>query len=88
MKNYNSLSEAISRLKKKGYEDDFSEESFGLYSGEQDMRLAPEEFHVDEIDSVDVDSHPEDNSVVYAISSISGAKGVWVDPPGTDLKTY
>ena len=78
MKNYESRNDALSDLKKKGYEDDFATESFCLYCSDLDMRLDPEDFHVDEIDQVDGNSNPGDSATVYAISSSAGVKGTLV----------
>ena len=78
MKNYQSLDDALSNLRKKGYEDDFATESFCLYCSDLDMRLDPEDFHVDEIDRVERSSNPGDSTILYAVSSSSGAKGTLV----------
>jgi len=78
MKNYQSLDDALSDLRKKGYEDDFATESFCLYCSDLDMRLDPEDFHVDEIDRVERNSNPGDSAILYAVSSSSGAKGTLV----------
>ena len=78
MKNYESVNDALSDLRKKGYEDDFATESFCLYCGDLDMRLDPEDFHVDEIDRVEGSSCPGDRATIYAISSSVGAKGTLV----------
>lgn len=75
MKNYESLDEALSDLKKKGYEDDFATESFCLYCSDLDMRLDPQDFQVDEIDRVDGNSNCGEHATLYAISSSTGAKG-------------
>ena len=78
MKNYKSLDDALSDLRKEGYENDFTTASFGLYGGDLDMRLDPEDFHVDEIDPVERNSNPDDSAMLYAISSSFGAKGTLV----------
>jgi hypothetical protein len=78
VKNYESLDNALSDLRKKGYEDDFTTESFCLYCGDLDMRLDSEDFHVDEIDQVEGDSNSGDGIVLYAISSSAGVKGTIV----------
>ena len=75
MKNYGSLKDAFCDLRKKGYENDFATPSFGLYCGDLDMRLDPEDFHVDEIDQVEDNSKPGDTITLYAISSSVGIKG-------------
>lgn len=78
MKNFESLGDALSDLKKKGYEDDFATESFCLYCSDLDMRLDPEDFQVDEIDRVQGNSNTSDSAAVYAISSSAGVKGTLV----------
>ncbi len=84
MKNYKSLDDALSGLREKGYKDDFATESFCLYCGELDMRLDPEDFHIDEVDQVEGNCNPDNNAAVYAISSSSGVKGTLVvDADGT-----
>jgi len=85
MKNNVSLDDALSNLKQKGYEDDFATASFCLYCGDLDMRLDPEDFHVDEIDRVERNSNPGECAIVYAISSSAGVKGTLVvDADGSD----
>ena len=79
MKSYQSVTDALSDLREKGYEDDFTTASFGLYCGDLDMRLDPEDFHVDEIDKVEVHSTAGDGTMIYAISASTGAKGVLVE---------
>jgi len=76
MKKYQSLIDAMSDLRKEGYEDDFTTESFGLYCGDLDLRLDPEDFHVDEIDRIEENSNPGNSPMVYAISSSMGVKGI------------
>jgi hypothetical protein len=83
MKNYESLIDALDDLKTRGYEADFSTEPDCLYCGDLDIRLNPEEFHVDEVYRFEEGSTPEDNAVLYAISATSGIKGTLVDAYGT-----
>jgi len=83
MNNYESLVDALNDLKKRGYVADFATDTVCLYCGELDIRLNPEEFQVDEVYRFDGDSSPDDNSVVYAISSSAGVKGTLVDAYGT-----
>jgi hypothetical protein len=68
----------LCQTSKKGYEDDFTTESFCLYCGDLDMRLDPADFHVDEIDQVEANSNSGDSIVLYAISSSAGVKGTIV----------
>jgi hypothetical protein len=79
MKNYPSLTEAMSDLRKKGYEADFETTSFCLYCGDLDMRLNPRAYHVDKVYHIEEGSNPADSPAVYAISSSTGVKGTIVD---------
>jgi hypothetical protein len=82
MKNYESLVDALNDLKKSGYESDFGIQTICLYCGDLDLRLDPEDFHVDEFYRFEGESNPDDNVVLYAISSSSGVKGTLVDAYG------
>jgi hypothetical protein len=82
MKNYESLVDALTDLKKRGYDADFATETVCLYCGELDIRFNPEEFNVDETYRFEGDSNPDDNAVLYAISSSTGVKGTLVDSYG------
>lgn len=82
MKNYESLADALNDLRKRGYEADFATETVCLYCGDLDIRLDPEDFHVDEVYRFEGDSNPADNSILYVISSSTGVKGTLVDSYG------
>jgi len=86
MENYTFPDDALSDLRKEGYEADlnFETEPYGLYSGDLDLRLNPEAYHVDKTIPVDDPSHPNDSEVVYAISTSSGVKGTLVDVQEVD----
>ena len=83
MKNYESLVDALDDLRKRGYEADFATDTVCLYCGNLDIRLNPEEFNIDEVYRFEGDSSPDDNSILYAITSTSGLKGTLVDSYGT-----
>lgn len=82
MKNYESLVDALADLRNRGYEADFATETVCLYCSDLDIRLNPEEFHVDEVYRFEADSTPDDSSVLYAISSSTGVRGTLVDSYG------
>lgn len=82
MKNYESLTDALNDLKKRGYEADFATQTVCLYCGDLDIRLDPEDFHVDEVYRFEGNSNPDDNSILYVISSSTGIKGTLVDSYG------
>lgn len=83
MKNYESLADALSDLKKRGYEADFGTETVCLYCGDLDMRLNPEEFKVDEEYRFEGDATHDEDAVVVAITSSSGVKGTLVNGHGS-----
>jgi hypothetical protein len=82
MKNYESLIEALADLKSRGYTTAFETLQTCLYCGDLDIRLNPEEFTVDEVYRFEGDSSPDDNAIVYAITSDEGVKGTLVDAYG------
>jgi len=77
MENYPSSEEAMSDLKKKGYKADldFETDPFGLYSGDLDMRLNPDAYHVDQRYHFDEPLNPDGSEDVYAITACTGIKG-------------
>lgn len=83
MKNYESLVDALNDLKERGYWADFGTDTVCLYCGELDIRLNPEEFHVDEVYRFDGDSNANNSKVLYAITSATGMKGTLIDENGT-----
>src|ERR1044071_391428 len=83
MKNYDSLVDALNDLKQRGYTADFATDVVCLYCGDLDIRLDPEDFHVDETYRFDGDASPDGSSVLYAISSATGVRGTLVDAYGT-----
>ncbi len=82
MKSYNTLSEAINDLRKRGYTEDFNLEPHCLVCSSSQVQYQPENFSVDEYHRFEGMSNPDDNSIVFAISSKDGVKGVLVDAYG------
>jgi hypothetical protein len=76
-----SLTQVLADLRTRGYEADlnFEEAPYGLYSGDLDMRLDPDDFHVDEIHRFGAGPRSDDGVIVYAISSSFGVKGIVID---------
>jgi len=87
MKSFQTLIDALEDVKSRGYTEDFSVEPSCLYCGDLDLRLYPEEFHIDEVYRFEEDSNPEDSAVLYAISSSTGVKGTLVDGYGAYAET-
>ena len=64
-----TLSETLNRLKAEGYTVDFNLEEAGLTGEHRAIRLTPEEFVIDQHFRFEGNSDPDDEAVVYAISS-------------------
>jgi hypothetical protein len=82
MKNYSSLSQAINDLKARGYTEDFNLKPTCIECPSLNLQLHPEDFTIDEFHRFEGMSNPDDNSIVFAISSKTGIKGVLVDAYG------
>lgn len=82
MKNYNSLSGALNDLKSRGYTEDFNLQPECIECSSLKLQWEPERFTVDEFYRFEGMSNPDDNSIVYAISSDDGVKGTLVDAYG------
>lgn len=84
MRNYETMSEAVNDLVKRGYDHDFNIEKESLVCRAKNVSLANSEFEIDEIYRFEGDTDPGDENVVYAISSRQkGVKGVLVNAFGT-----
>ncbi|WP_312903166.1 phosphoribosylpyrophosphate synthetase [Chryseobacterium taichungense] len=82
MKNYKNLIEAINDLRKQGYEEDLEIKDGKLNSISSNFQLHPEQFNIDEVYRFEGETNPDDSSVIYAISSKHGKKGILVDAYG------
>ena len=82
MKSYTTLSEAINDLKKRGYKEDFNLQPTCLECASLNLKYHPEDFVVDEFHRFEGMSNPDDNSIIFAISSKDGTKGTLVDAYG------
>lgn len=83
MKDYGTLSQAINKLKlEEGYEEDFNllDEEIELKS--KNKTFGVEEFEVDKVLRFEGMSNPDDNAILYAITTSSNHKGVLVDGYG------
>ena len=82
MKTYNTLTEAIASLKARGYAQDFNLHPEWIECPQLDVQLRPEEFHIDEVHRFEGMNDPDDSTILYAVSSTQGHKGVLVDAYG------
>jgi hypothetical protein len=82
MRDYQNLVEALNDLKARGYENDFNLKPVCLECTTLQLQLHPEDFEIKEVYRFEGMSNPSDNSVLYAIESNKGIKGVLVDAYG------
>jgi len=82
MQVYSNLPEAINDLRTKGYVLDFNHEYDCIICKEHDFKLPPDEFTIDAAFRFEDDSDPENQSILYAISSKDGLKGLLVNAYG------
>ena len=82
MKSYRTLSDATNDLKARGYTEDFNLKPTCIECPSLQLQLHPEDFTIDEFHRFEGMSNPDDNSIVFAISSKEGVKGVLVDAYG------
>lgn len=68
---YDTLSEAVNDLVKRGYNTDFllQEEKECLFCSGNSLELSPEDFTIDEVYRFEGMTDPADESIVFAISS-------------------
>ncbi len=73
---YETVSEAISQLREKGYTTDFNlqENCIVCHAG----KFGSDEFEITDVYRYEGDSDPGDEATVYAIESNSGLKGILV----------
>jgi hypothetical protein len=80
--NYTSVTQALADLQARGYTDDFDFKDDHLFCDSHGIRFNPLELKITEVYRFEGESDPEDNSVVYAIESAAGLRGVLVDAYG------
>jgi hypothetical protein len=79
MYTYDTVSEAVNSLKKRGYNIDFNLQYDCIVCHKSSLKLPPEEFEITEVHRYEGDSDPADEAVVYAIESKHEEKGVLVN---------
>jgi len=79
-----SLSEVINALAKQGYTLDFNLKSNQIAGADNPVQAFPEQFLIDKHYRFEGESNPDDEAIVYAISSVDGkTKGILVNGYGT-----
>lgn len=85
---YDTLSEAVNDLIKRGYTTDFllQEEKDCLICRQTATELSPEEFIIDEVHRFDEMTDPADETILFAISSKKNdLKGLVINSFGADF---
>ena len=93
MKAYETLSEAINDLTKRGYNLNFNLKEENIHCAENNIQLHPEEFEIDEWYRFQQMSDVDDETILYAISSkkhnlkglLVNAFGVYADSTSAQL---
>ena len=84
MHTYDTVSEAVNELKRRGYTVDFNIEAEKLIGKATGHALSPNEFEITEVYRFEGETDPADEAVVYAIESRHGVKGVLVNGYGPE----
>lgn len=83
METFETLSQAITTLQERGYTNDFNLHPEWIECPPLNLKLKPDEFHVDEVHRFEGMTSTDDSAVLYAVSSsIAGMKGLVVDAYG------
>ena len=86
---YETLSEAINALRAQGYTEDFNLQSHCLDCRVGEIQLFPHEFEIDKLFRFYGPSDPDDESILYAISSAKyNLKGLLVNAFGPDADMF
>jgi hypothetical protein len=80
---YGTLSETINGLKNEGYTLDFNVRQKYVYCRVLNTKLSPDDFEIDKIYRFEGESNPDDQSILYAISSVKyNVKGILINGYG------
>jgi len=93
MKVYETLSEAINDLTRRGYTFNFNIKGDRIESAENKINLQPDEFEIDEVHRFQEMSDVGDENILYAISShknnmkgiLVNAFGIYADTASAEL---
>jgi hypothetical protein len=78
MYSYETVTEALNDLKKRGFAADFNIQSNAIECRDLNIQLHPADFEIVEFYRFEGDSNPGDEEVVYAIESKEGLKVCWL----------
>ena len=81
-RNYLTMLDAVNALRGRGYTYDFDFENACLYCKLISDKFQPDDLKITEYYRFEEMSDPDDNTVVYAIESKQGHKGILIDAYG------
>ena len=88
MPSYDTLSQAVDDLQRRGYTDELVSGGHCLLCNARRMKIMPAELHIDEFHRFEGNSDPQDQSIIYAISSVKhDLKGVLISAYGMDASS-
>jgi Fe2+ or Zn2+ uptake regulation protein len=87
MNSYTTVTDTLNTLKEEGYVLDFNLKSDCVECKSHNIHLSPEDFIIDKFYRFEGASNPDDNAIVYAISSKNGLKGTLIDAYGVYADT-
>jgi hypothetical protein len=80
--NDKTLSQRMNELKAQGYVNDFNLSDDKITSSDKSDYYLPKDFNVDKVYRFEGMTNPSDNSILYAITTSDGQKGLLVDGYG------
>lgn len=80
MYSYDTVSEAVNDLKKRGFDLDFNLQENCIVCN--DNKFTADDFEIAEVYRFEGNTDPSDEAIVYAIQSFKGLKGVLVNGYG------
>jgi hypothetical protein len=93
MESYDTVTQALTGLKAKGYTLDFNIAVDNIRCAAHNIYLHPNEFEITEVHRFEGETNPSDEDVVYAIASkdggirgtMSSAFGMYADSMGNEM---
>ena len=82
MNNYTTVTDTLNTLREEGYVLDFNLKTDCVECKSHNRKLSPDDFIIDKFYRFEGASNPDDNAIVYAISSKDGLKGTMMDAYG------
>ena len=83
MKNaYDTLSEAIEALKEEGFTEDYNLHDKGVHNQRKNSHIPAGDLNVLKVYRFEGNTNPDDNTVLYAIETAKGEKGLLLDAYG------